>query len=63
MKSDSIDKKSQEGEKLYRMLFDHSMDGIMLTDPRKGGKILSANPAACHMLGWTDWQRVEGYNI
>ena len=54
MKSDSIDKKSQEGEKLYRMLFDHSMDGIMLTDPRKGGKILSANPAACHMLGWTE---------
>ncbi|RXA21871.1 PAS domain S-box protein [Methanosarcina sp. MSH10X1] len=54
MKKDSIDKKLLESEKLYRMLFDHSMDGIMLTDPREGGKILSANPAVCHMLGWTE---------
>ena len=35
------------------MLFDHSMDAIFLNDPRDSGKILSANPAACRMLGWT----------
>jgi len=34
------------------MLFDHSMDAIFLNDPRDSGKILSANPAACRMLGW-----------
>ncbi|RXA21870.1 PAS domain S-box protein [Methanosarcina sp. MSH10X1] len=54
MRYDNIDKKFQESEKLYRMLFDYSMDGIILTDPRDGGKILSANPAACRMLGWAE---------
>ena len=44
----------QESEKRYRMLFEHSMDAIVLTDPRGGGKILSANPAACRMLGWSE---------
>jgi PAS domain S-box-containing protein len=58
MRSASIDKKLQESEKLYHMLFDHSMDGIILTDPRDGGKILSANPAACQMLGWTEEELV-----
>jgi len=36
------------------MLFDHSVDAIILSDPRDGGKILSANPAACRMLGWAE---------
>ncbi len=44
----------EESEKQYRMLFDKSMDGIILTDPRGVGLILSANPAACKMLGWTE---------
>jgi PAS domain S-box-containing protein len=43
-----------ESEKQYRMLFDKSMDGIILTDPRGVGMVLSANPAACKMLGWTE---------
>jgi PAS domain S-box-containing protein len=43
----------QESEKRYRMLFDHSMDALILSDPRDGGRILSANPAACRMLGWS----------
>ena len=43
-----------ESEKHYRLLFDHSLDAIILTDPRNGGKILSANPAACQMLGWSE---------
>ena len=43
-----------ESEKRYRMLFDKSMDGIILSDPRGVGIVLSANPAACKMLGWTE---------
>ena len=44
----------RESEKQYRMLFDKSMDGIILTDPRGVGIVLSANPAACWMLGWAE---------
>ncbi|HWR26179.1 MAG TPA: PAS domain S-box protein [Methanosarcina sp.] len=40
-----------ESENRYRMLFDHSTDAVILSDPRDGGKILSANLAACRMLG------------
>lgn len=43
-----------ESEARYRMLFENSMDAIILADPRDGGKILSANLAACRMLGWTE---------
>ena len=41
----------RQSENRYRMLFNHSTDAIILSDPRDGGKILSANPAACLMLG------------
>lgn len=34
---------------LYEMLFQNSMDGIMLTSPE--GPILDANPAACRIFG------------
>jgi PAS domain S-box-containing protein len=50
---DTVVDSLRESEERYRMLFDHSMDGIILSDPREGGKILSANPAACRMLGWS----------
>uniref|UniRef100_UPI00373FCEAF PAS domain S-box protein n=1 Tax=Methanosarcina horonobensis TaxID=418008 RepID=UPI00373FCEAF len=43
-----------ESEKRCRLLFDHSLDAIILTDPRGNGKILSANPAACRLLGWSE---------
>ncbi|KRH98828.1 EAL domain-containing protein [Curvibacter sp. PAE-UM] len=33
----------------YQKLFDHTLDGVLQTRP--GGDILSANPAACAMLG------------
>jgi PAS domain S-box-containing protein len=53
-----------ESEKRYRMLFDHSTDAIILSDPRGGGKILSANPAACQMLGWEEEELVgKGRNV
>ena len=52
------EKALQESEKRYRTLFDKSMDGIILTDPRGIGIILSANPAACRMLGWAEEELV-----
>jgi PAS domain S-box-containing protein len=38
-----------ETEELYRQLFEHSMDAILLTSP--DGGIHAANPAACRMFG------------
>ena len=43
-----------ESEKRYRLIFDNSMDAIILTDPRGAGKVLSVNPATCRMLGWAE---------
>ena len=51
---DSLVEALEESEKRYRMLFDHSTDAIILSDPRDGGKIISANPAAYRMLGWAE---------
>jgi PAS domain S-box-containing protein len=41
-----------EGREQYRLLFDSSMDAILLTAPN--GEIYSANPAACKMFGKTE---------
>ena len=49
----------RQSENRYRMLFDHSTDAIILSDPRDGGKILSANPAACLMLGWAEEELIS----
>ena len=38
-------------ESRFRSLFEHSIDGILLTQP--GGAVKSANPAICQMLGYT----------
>jgi PAS domain S-box-containing protein len=38
-------------ESRFRSLFEHSIDGILLTQP--GGTVKSANPAMCEMLGYT----------
>ena len=38
----------RESEERYRMLFDNSVDGVLLTRP--DGTVLAANPAACAML-------------
>ena len=42
----------REGEDRYRSLFDHCLQGILLTAP--AGEILAANPAACRMLERTE---------
>ena len=39
-------------EQRYRMIFDNSMDAILLTVP--DGQILAANPAACSLFGRTE---------
>jgi len=38
-----------ESEECYRAIFEHSLDGIILSKPN--GTILSANPAACSIFG------------
>ncbi len=40
------------------MLFENSLDGIMLTAP--DGRILDANPSACHMLGRSRDEIIQG---
>ncbi len=42
----------RESEERFRLLAENSLDGIMITIP--DGRILSANQAACHMLGMTE---------
>ncbi len=41
----------QTDDNLYRLLFQNSLDGILLTKPE--GDVLDANPAACRILGRT----------
>lgn len=44
-------------EMKYRSFFEHGMDAIMLTAP--DGKILSANPAACIMFGYSEEEFIK----
>jgi len=43
-------KARQESQERYRQLFEHSMDGVMLSRV-SDGRLFSINPAACAMLG------------
>ena len=49
-----IEEALRESENRYRMLFNHSTDAFILSDPRDGGRIMSVNSAACRMLGWAE---------
>lgn len=40
------------GESWYRELYEHSLDGVLLTTP--DGGITAANPAMCRMLGYSE---------
>jgi PAS domain S-box-containing protein len=40
-------------EERYRAVFENALDAIIVADPAKGGRILSANPAAFRMFGFT----------
>jgi diguanylate cyclase (GGDEF)-like protein/PAS domain S-box-containing protein len=39
-------------EERYRLLFDASIDAILLTAP--DGRVFTANPSACRMFGWSE---------
>jgi PAS domain S-box-containing protein len=40
-------------EERYRAIFDNALDAIVVTDPAGGGAVLSANPAACRLFGYS----------
>jgi two-component system sensor histidine kinase/response regulator len=48
----------KQSEERYRLLFDASIDAILVTDPV--GHILAANPSACRMFGWTEGAMLQG---
>jgi PAS domain S-box-containing protein len=45
----SIDQQASLDQQLVQAVFDHSLDGVLVTVP--DGRILAANPAACAILG------------
>lgn len=47
----------RESEEKYHSFFENSMDATLLTIPN--GKILSANPAACKMFGYSEEEFAE----
>jgi PAS domain S-box-containing protein len=49
-----LEKEKNEALKYFQLLFEHSLDAILLTKP--GGQIHRANPAACDMLQRTEQQ-------
>lgn len=48
----------RENEEKYRLIFENSMDALLLTKP--DGDILAANPAACKMFGRSEEEIVNG---
>jgi PAS domain S-box-containing protein len=47
----------RESEQRYRLLFENSLDGVLLTRP--DGAILAANDQACRMFGMTEEEMVS----
>jgi PAS domain S-box-containing protein len=43
----------RESEERYRAVVEHALDAILVTDPSGEGRVLSVNPAACHMFGYS----------
>jgi two-component system cell cycle sensor histidine kinase/response regulator CckA len=48
----------EESEKLYRMLFEHAAEGILVFD-LTSGKFKYANPAVCKMLDYTEEELIN----
>ena len=46
------EEKLRDGEELYRVLFEHSNDAVLLTSP--DGNVYAANPEACRIFGMTE---------
>jgi PAS domain S-box-containing protein len=51
------EKALRESEERLRSIFEHSLDGILLSEP--DGKVFKANPAACFMLGRNEQEICE----
>ena len=47
-----------QSERAARVVFDHSLDGILITGGVGDGGVRSANPAACAMLGYAEEELV-----
>ncbi|MEX2574945.1 MAG: PAS domain S-box protein [Balneolaceae bacterium] len=43
----------KKSEKRFRLLFEHSIDGIIIGNPDDNGGIITANDAACKILGYS----------
>ncbi|MBI5565655.1 MAG: GAF domain-containing protein [Chloroflexi bacterium] len=54
---DAAERALRESEARYRLLFDTSMDAVLLTAP--DGRIFAANPAACQMFGQTEAELIQ----
>lgn len=52
-----VEEALRESEARYRMIFEHSLNGILLN--QLDGKILAANPEACRLLGYTEIELLE----
>jgi PAS domain S-box-containing protein len=48
----------RESEERFRALFEHNLDGVLLTTPEGG--ILAANPALCRLLGRSEAELCRG---
>ncbi|MCC5887277.1 MAG: PAS domain S-box protein [Gammaproteobacteria bacterium] len=57
---DEMRRQLDDRDRLYRMLFEHTAEGVAIADP--DGRISAANPAACRLLGYTEAEVLElGY--
>lgn len=56
----AVKQQLDERDRLYRTLFEHSSEAIVLLEPQ--GPVIAANPATCDMLGYTEAEIMElGY--
>jgi PAS domain S-box-containing protein len=46
-------------EERYRAVVENALDAIVVTDPSQGGRVLSVNPAACRMFGYSEAEFLE----
>ncbi|HIG88192.1 MAG TPA: PAS domain S-box protein [Planctomycetes bacterium] len=57
---ENLTEKAQAKEARLAAIVEHMAEGLLLVDPR--GRIQSANPASCHLLGSTA-KRIEGSQV